>query len=170
MTELGEITSCYTMTWVRKSRHAPARLWHCITDADQITRWMSYPARIDLRVGGEFFVDFSRTAPPGHHLEGVIVKVEPEQRFTYVWGLSVIEWRIEPDPAGDGCTYTFVHHGQPPPEDPEREDIAAGWHLWLDDFDAHLDGNAPSTVAGEERWREINPRYQKMREAALGMG
>ncbi len=106
MSDLGEISRCYTMTFERTSKHPVAKLWRSITEADEVTRWMTYPARIDLRIGGDYHVDFSRSE--GGELDGVIVRVEPERTLAYVWGMSVLEWRLEP---GDGgCRCTFVHH------------------------------------------------------------
>ena len=107
MNELAEITSCYTMRFDRRTEHSPARLWRAITNAEEVARWMAYPARIDLRVGGEYHLDFSRT--DGGELDGVIVRLAPERRLAYVWGVSVLEWTLEVD--GEGCSYQFVHHG-----------------------------------------------------------
>ena len=61
MNELGEITRCYSLRYERRSKHSPERLWRALTDQSELSRWMSYPARVDLRVGGDYAVDFSRT-------------------------------------------------------------------------------------------------------------
>ena len=58
---LGKITRCYTIRYDRHSKHSPSRLWAAITRADEVSAWMDYPAKIDLRVGGEWHVDFGRT-------------------------------------------------------------------------------------------------------------
>jgi hypothetical protein len=42
---------------------------------------MSHAERVDLRVGGDCFVDFSRTTP-AENLDGVIVKVDPGRELT----------------------------------------------------------------------------------------
>ena len=105
---LGKITRCYTIRYDRHSKHSPSRLWAAITRADEVSAWMDYPAKIDLRVGGEWHVDFGRTGDG--ELAGVIVRVEPEKVLTYAWGLSMCEWTITP--ASDGCDYTFVHAGR----------------------------------------------------------
>jgi len=139
MSELGELTRCYTIAFERRSKHPSERLWRAITDPGRVSKWMQYPARIDLRVGGDYFVDFSRTSP--ENLDGVIVRVEPERTLAYVWGVSVVEWKLEPD--GSGCRYTFVHHGMPRRDVDDEEGVAAGWHLWLDDLESVLDGATP---------------------------
>ena len=61
--ELGEITRCYSLRYERRSKHPPERLWRAITDPGELSRWMSYPARVELRIGGDYFVDFSRRSP-----------------------------------------------------------------------------------------------------------
>ena len=164
MSDLGEITPCYTMSFERRSKHPATKLWRSITDAAEVSKWMGYPAKIDLRVGGDWHVDFSHT--DGGELDGVIVRIETERRLAYVWGLSLIEWRLEP--TDDGCQYTFVHHGQPLGLVPEEEGIAAGWHAWLEALDDHLDGAARSDAADQARCQELQPRYREAIDAALG--
>jgi uncharacterized protein YndB with AHSA1/START domain len=164
MSDLGEVTRCYTLTYRRRSKHPVARLWRAITDPDEVSRWMSYPARIDLRPGGDYFVDFSRTTEGS--LDGVIVRAEPERMLTYVWGLSVHEWKLERD--GDGCRYTYVHHGQPPGLVPQDEGIAAGWHVWLDDLEAYLNGIDPPADDEHARTQSLGPLYRERLDAVLG--
>jgi uncharacterized protein YndB with AHSA1/START domain len=164
MSDLGEITRCYSLRYERRSKHSPERLWRAITDPGEVSRWMSYPARIDLRVGGDYFVDFSRTDQGS--LDGVIVRIEPGQKLAYVWGLSVVEWTLEPD--GDGCRYAMVHHGQAPREIPDEEGLAVGWHQFLEDFAAHLRGEAPS--AKFDLTTELARAYRKRLDEVLGTG
>jgi uncharacterized protein YndB with AHSA1/START domain len=107
---------------------------------------MGYPARIDLRPGGDYHLDFSnpKERDKGGELDGVIVRVQDERALAIVWGRSVLEWAIEPE--GDGCRYSFCHHGQDSPSEGDTftdEGLAAGWHAFLDGFAAHLDGVAP---------------------------
>ncbi len=153
MSDLGVVTRCWTIRFERRSKHPVSRLWRAITDASEVGKWMGLPARIDLRVGGDYRVDF----PPGQgELDGVIVRVQTERTLAYVWGVSVVEWTLEAD--GDGCRYQFTHHGQPPGLVDDEAGIAAGWHAWLDDFDAHLDG-ITRDAGGEDAL--LLPPYQK---------
>ena len=164
MNDLGEITRCYSLRYERRSKHSPERLWRAITDASELSRWMSYPARVDLRVGGDYTVDFSRTSEGT--LDGVIVRIEPARRLAYAWGTSVIEWTLEPD--GDGCRYTFAHHGMARRDIPDEEGVAVGWHLWLDDFEAHLSGALPTLDASRTRSRELAKTYRARLDEVLG--
>ncbi len=164
--ELGEITRCYNLLYRRTSRHAPARVWRAITDADELSRWMGYPARVDLRVGGDYHVTF--TGNPDGDLDGVIVGIEPGRRLTYAWGLSVLEWRLEPDPDGAGCRYTFLHHGMPVRGVEEEEGVGAGWHAWLDELDMLLEGRSLDAAASRARYARLCARYRSAIEAVIG--
>lgn len=164
MSELGEITRCYTMRFERRSAHSAQRLWRAITEAEEVARWMGYPARIDLRVGGNWHVEFTRKGG-GEDLAGIIVRVEAERTLAYVWGLAVVEWRLEPD--GDGCRYTFVHHGQVPGLVDEEEGLVAGWHAFLDDLDGHLDGVYLDPEENSAKWQTLKKPYRARLDAAL---
>ena len=163
-TTLGVYARGYCISFDRKSKHSPARLWRAITDSVELTRWMAYPMTVDLRVGGGYHADFGRTG--GGQLNGVIVKVESERVLRYAWGSSTVEWKIEPD--GAGSRFTFAQHGLFPREIPGEEGAAAGWHAWLEDLDLFLETGAPSSEAhGEKRWYELQPGYRAALEAVV---
>jgi uncharacterized protein YndB with AHSA1/START domain len=153
--EIGEICACYTVTFERKSKHCVKRLWAAITDAREVGQWMNYPARIDLRVGGEWNVDFSQTNDGA--LASIIVRVEPEHVLTYVWGLSVVEWTL--DDAPGGCNYRFVHA--------DEEGLPAGWHDFLDQLDRHLDGVHLSEKDRTINWQRLKPFYRERLDRVL---
>jgi uncharacterized protein YndB with AHSA1/START domain len=82
MTErLGTIARSYTLRFDRHSNHPPARLWAAITRAEEVRAWMGYPAKVDLRVGGDWYVDFARTGEG--ELPGIIVQFETERVLTF---------------------------------------------------------------------------------------
>ena len=164
MNDLGKISLCYLMTFDRRSRHSPSRIWSAITDSDEVSRWMGYPARIDLRIGGEYFVDFERSGAGG--LDGVIAQVECRRRLQYSWGLSSICWELEEEDGGR--RYRFVHFGQEPRDVPDEEGLAAGWHAWLEDLELYLDGGAPTHELNSPRWIELKRQYRPLLETALG--
>ncbi len=169
--DLGQISSCYTITFKRRSKHRSARLWRALTQPDEVAKWMDGAVRIDLRVGGAYTV-FAETKNPE---ECVIVRVEPERVLAFVWGLnrpekwgnlaSVVEWTIED--GDDGCTYTFVHNGCADRSEGE-EGLVAGWHGFLDQLDGHLDGDAyPSEDEQKARWESLHAPYKRLLEAAV---
>jgi uncharacterized protein YndB with AHSA1/START domain len=161
--DLGVITRCYTVTFERTTRHGPARLWKAITQPDEVAAWMGAPATIDLRPGGDSIIDF---AGDDAALDGIIVRVEQERRFAYVWGRSYTEWLIEPD--GDGCRYTFVETGLTDRgEHADEEGLAAGWHKFLDRFADHLDGQLRDDAEYEARWHALKPAYRAQLDATI---
>jgi uncharacterized protein YndB with AHSA1/START domain len=161
--ELGTITLCYTITFDRTSKHPAKRLWRAFTEPAEISKWMDYPARVDLRPGGDYFIDFSRTHQGA--LDGVIVRVEPERRFSYLWGWSLCEWTLE-DMPGNGCRYRFVQNGLADRGDGE-EGLAAGWHEFFDRFDLHLDGRYIGEAEQKSRWEGLQPRYLERLDRVL---
>jgi uncharacterized protein YndB with AHSA1/START domain len=161
--DIGEITLCYTIKFDRVSKHPAKRLWAAITDPAEIGKWMDYPARVDLRPGGEYVVDFSRTNEGA--LDGVIVRVRPERLLTYVWGWSVVEWSLEDVPGG-GCKYRFVHNGQADRGEGE-EGLPAGWHEFLIRFDRHLDGAYLTQEQQKANWERLKPRYLERLDKVL---
>jgi uncharacterized protein YndB with AHSA1/START domain len=171
MNDLGAVEPTYTITFTRRTKHSAKRVWRAITEPSEIEAWMDFPvASADMRQGGHLCIDFSRTvsgrpsadAHDGNGLDAVVVYVEPERALALAWGprplpggagaeraiaglrnstWEVMEWTIEPD-AG-GSTYRFAHHGLAAPT-MEDESIAWGWHSFLDQLDAHLDGEFSS--------------------------
>lgn len=163
--ELGTVTPCYTIAFERRSKHSAERLWLALTSPDEVEKWMEGPAKVDLRVGGEWFVDFPDQSDGD--LVGVIVRVEPERVLTFAWGLSVVEWTIIA--AADGCTYTFVQTGLAD-RGLDEEGLPAGWHAFLDQLDEHLDGISTSADERKARWEQLKPPYRELLDAAFGKG
>lgn len=155
--DIGTITKCYTVTFKRTSKHSAARLWRAITDPDEVTRWMGYPSKVDLRAGGDYVVEFG-----GHDgaLDGIIVRVEDGKRLGYVWGWSYCEWVVED--GDDGCTYTFVQNGLTDRGvDADEEGLPAGWHEFFDRLDRHLDGVYLAEEEHTARWHALKPAYRR---------
>ena len=152
---MGEITRCYTVTFRRRSRHSPERLWRAITDPDEIAAWMGAPARTEIRVGGEYYVDFQGDGEDA--LDGIIVRVEPERRLGYVWGRSYVEWEIES--AAGGTYYRFLQNGLSDRGEDE-EGLPAGWHGFFDRLDDHLEGVARTDAEHTARWQALKPLYR----------
>jgi uncharacterized protein YndB with AHSA1/START domain len=149
---------------MRRSKHSAARLWRAITSPDEVSKWMGFPARIDLRPGGEYVLDFD-SLTPGDRLDGTIIKVEAERLLRYAVGTTVVDWAIEPD--GEGCRHTFSQAGLPPREG--EEGLVAGWHDGLDSLDEYLDGEARTAWAqSRERWSNLKVLYRPVLVQVLG--
>jgi uncharacterized protein YndB with AHSA1/START domain len=162
--DIGEITKCYTVTFKRTSKHSAARFWRAITDPDEVEKWMGGPSVVDLRVGGDWRVDFDGDGK--NVLDGIIVRVEEQKRLGYVWGWSYAEWEIED---GDGgCSYTFVQNGLTDRGvDADEEGLAAGWHEFFDRLDQHLEGTYRTEEEHTARWQELKPAYRKQLDEVI---
>jgi uncharacterized protein YndB with AHSA1/START domain len=152
--ELGRIMSCFTLKFERKSKHSAERVWKAITDSDELTKWMRYPIKVDLKRGGTFFADFA----PDDPIDGVITTLDPGKVFAYSWGRSVVEWTVEPD--GDGSKYTFIHQGLERFEGDEG--MYAGWHAFLDALDLHMEGKHMSKEEDAAEWERLKPIYKEV--------
>jgi hypothetical protein len=51
---------------------------------------------------------------------------------------------------------------------PEEEGVAVGWHLWLDDFEAHLSGAAPTLDASRVGSQALARTYRARLDEVLG--
>jgi uncharacterized protein YndB with AHSA1/START domain len=160
--DLGEITPCYTITFRRRSKHPAERLWRAITAPDEVSKWMDYPVKIDLRVGGDWYVDFTQT--DDSELKGIIVRIEEGRVLAYAWGRTVCEWTVSD--AEDGCTYAFVQNGLEPSDGETPEGYAAGWHGFLDQLDMHLEGKYLSHDESAALVRELMGPYSERVAAA----
>jgi len=164
MSDLGEVTRCFSLRFDRRLDHSPARVWSAITDPQEASKWMHpFPVKIDLRVGGHWEAWFEGADVPW--CPGVIVRLEPERLLAYVWDYSIVEWRLEPD--GAGCRYTYRIHGTPEPPpgaDWTQESAAAGWHEGVDRFAAYLDGVGVD-AAQQQSWAGLVPAYRARIEA-----
>ncbi len=163
MSDLGTITRCYTVRYDRTSKHSADRLWRAITDPIEVTAWMQYPATIDLRVGGKYSVDFSKTN--SGELDGIVVAIEPGRLLRYAWGTSIVQWTIEP--AATGCRHTFLQSGLAD-RGPGEEGLVAGWHAWFDDLDLYLDVDSLPPMSDREPWRALCERYRPLLAETLG--
>lgn len=153
MNEVCRVTDCYTITFERSSRHSAARVWRAITEPAEVGAWLEGRATIDLRRGGEWFVDYGGDDT----IDAIIVHVEKERRLAFVWGSSVVEWTLEPD--GDGCKLTLVHNGAGSEAFGDRGCVV-GWHGSLDELGRYIDGVALSADERRAHWDAIVAEYR----------
>jgi len=100
---------------------APAEVFHALTDATQMERWVGSKGSIDPKVGGK--IDFGWEMGPIKILD--IVK---DQKLEYSWGWkdepqSVTTWTL--DGSGGKTRVTIVQSGFAP--DRNSEDYFIGW-------------------------------------------
>lgn len=90
-------------------------------------------------------------------LGGVIVRIDSGRHLAFVWGLTVVEWTLEP--ADQGCTYKLVQNGLTPAESERAADYAAGWHGFLEQLEMHLEGRYVTHEESRAIVDELMVRY-----------
>ena len=132
------------------------RVWSALTDAGAIGQWFGTGARLDLRPGGDFWLDFA--GYPTSHAR--IVTVEPPGRFAFRWQAmgadpaapvedgpsTLVEFTLTDDPAG--TRVTVVESGfaalAPDVADRAHADNTGGWEIELNDLAAFVTASDPA--------------------------
>jgi uncharacterized protein YndB with AHSA1/START domain len=78
----------------------PDEAWEAVTDPEELERWLAPDVELDLREGGDVLV----RDEDGRERHGIVITVEPPERFVYTWDTDGIETtvEIELDPLPDG--------------------------------------------------------------------
>lgn len=117
-------------------RQAPERVWRALTNPNEIAKWFSTGARLDLRPGGH--ATFTWSHEPDEHggtYEARVERVEPQRRFAFRWTTppnvpfetaptTLVEWELHARPDG-GTTLVVRESGFV--NDVDRSANDAGW-------------------------------------------
>jgi uncharacterized protein YndB with AHSA1/START domain len=113
-----------SLTLKRRLKASPARIFQAWTDPEKIVRWFgpsdavasSVRAKVDVRPGGRYQMNFQTEDGERHQVGGVYREVVPESRLVFTWA-----WHTTPEreslvtitlvPDGDGTLLT-IHHEQ----------------------------------------------------------
>jgi uncharacterized protein YndB with AHSA1/START domain len=144
---MGKAETIYCVDWERVYPQSVERVWTAISDQDEVSAWIRYPTRLDMRVGGVIHIDFSSQGS----LEGIVCSLEDPRLLIYTWGDSLVKWVLE---SGDGGTRLHFSHIGVRPE--LLEGLSAGWHAFLGQLEDHLSGTSHPS-----RYRELKARYDK---------
>jgi uncharacterized protein YndB with AHSA1/START domain len=134
-----------------------AAVWDALTDPAQLARW--FPANVEVdggwRVGAPVRFPW-RNGEMDEDLTGEVTEFEPPRVLAFTWGDDHLRFALHPD--GDGCRMQFEHTFDNRPGAP---DFAAGWHVCLDELDAHLRGDETHRPDGtpSPKWAELRDRY-----------
>lgn len=132
--------------------HTVDRVWRAITKPDDL---FAFFEDVDLREGGQLSIRY------GNHTETyTITALEAPRLIEYQNierepGREDYLTRIELRPAGDGCLMVF--QTRLGPDSPAQLRILVGWHVWIDGWQAMLDGTA-SREALDANWDERERR------------
>lgn len=150
-----------TITFHRRFRHPPERVWAALTDPEELKGWQMAEARSDGRAGGH--VELVMATSGGPRITGTILAWEPPRLYEHEFNIeptsyaphgerSVVRWELTRTPGG---TELVVTHRRLSPK--AAEGFVAGLHAFLDRLDAQLDGRPlPDWTA---RFHEVRPRY-----------
>jgi uncharacterized protein YndB with AHSA1/START domain len=113
-----------SLTLKRRLKATPARVFQAWTDPEEIVRWFgpadavasSVRAKVDVRPGGRYQMNFQTDDGERHQVGGVYREVVPDSRLVFTWA-----WHTTPEreslvtimlvPDGDGTLLT-IHHEQ----------------------------------------------------------
>ena len=85
------------------------RAWELVTEPAELETWLAEAVEFEAQEGAPL-----RTRDRGEVREGVVERVESEERIVFSWGDSVVEWRLDDHPAGTRLRVTehrFVDDG-----------------------------------------------------------
>ena len=71
------------------------RAWELVTDPAELETWLAEEVDFEPQEGAPL-----RTEDGGEVREGVVERVEAEERIVFSWGESVVEWRLDDHPGG----------------------------------------------------------------------
>lgn len=139
----------------------PERVFHALTDADDLSHWWTTTAESDPRTGGAFSYGFEfEDATRDHTYTGTYHDVTPAESVSYPWqtglGETTVDVRLRP--AGTGTELTLVHRGWG--EGADWDEAVSlheqGWGFFLDNLVAYLDRGEdvrPSAPMGQKTQR-----------------
>lgn len=144
---IGKAETIYRMDWEREYPQGVERVWMAISDQDEVSAWIKYPTRLDMRVGGVIHIDFASQGS----LEGIVCTLDEPRQLIYTWGDSLVKWVLET--SNGGTRLHFSHIGVRPEL---LGGLSAGWHAFLGQLEDHLSGTSHPS-----RYRELKARYDK---------
>jgi len=156
---LERVDDRWRLRFVRMLPHAPEKVWRALTEEEHLAAWFPTTIEGEFRKGAPLRFRFrgDEALPES----GEVIECDPPRVLEFTWGFSGEEddrpeqSRIELVPEGDGCRLTFLTTYDRVGKSARD---AAGWHLCLDQLEAHLAG-APSTGSSPEQWKPLNRRY-----------
>jgi uncharacterized protein YndB with AHSA1/START domain len=147
----------WTLIFIRDFPHAPEKVWHALTDPEEIKQWAPYDAGRDLGSTG----DATLTMVDGEtamDMPAVITRAEPPTLLEFTWDSDLLRWELERTDGGTRLTlrHTISNHDWVPK-------IAAGWHVCFDVADLLIAGRPVGPIRGQEAkkygWEDLRDGY-----------
>ena len=86
--------SATSLTYVRRIRATPAKVWNAFVDPRELVHWWgpdagpTLSAETDVRVGGTFRVAFRTMDGEHHETHGEYLELDPPRQLVMTWWLS----------------------------------------------------------------------------------
>lgn len=127
---------------------APERLWWAISDRQGTQLWLNPVDRLELTVGGAFFLRTYDENNPAAWTSGIVTEVQPPKVLEYTWNQGPYaggpalqaKVRYELEPETDGAALTITHVLYDVTGEKYVVTFLANWHFHLDALTQVLNG------------------------------
>jgi|HubBroStandDraft_1064217.scaffolds.fasta_scaffold08595_6 uncharacterized protein YndB with AHSA1/START domain len=143
---VAKLAAIYRLDFDREYAESLERVWFAISDEAEVSKWMKYPVKLELWVGGAIRVDFA----PDEPLEEIICALCAPRHLAYLWGDSFVRWELDGDAV---ATRLRLSHIGVRPELVVA--MGAGWHAFLDQLEDHFTG-----ASRPDRYVDLTERYE----------
>ena len=141
----------WTLTFVRKLPHPPAKVWRALTEPEHLAAW--FPSRIHGERAAGAKLRFEFEEHEGLDTEGEMLVYEPPTLLEFRWDQEILRFELRPE--GNGCLLTLVDTFD---ELGKASRDGAGWHACLDVLEYHLAGDEPPWTP-QDHWADVHAGY-----------
>lgn len=149
----------WTLILVRELHHPPEKVWHALTDPEQLREWAPFDASGSLDTVGSTVKLTTVGAPKPHITETTVTRADAPKLLEYKWGGNEMRWELEAHNGGTRLRLwtkidrRFISMG------------AAGWHICFDVLERLLTGEPIGRLVGPDAikfgWQQLNVEYAK---------
>ena len=137
----------WQLRFTRTLPHPPEKVWRALTEPEHLAHWFPTTIEGEREAGAPLRFSFRGGEAPA--FDGEMIAFEPPSLLELRWGDDVI--RLELRPRGEGTELTLLDTLD---DRGKGARDAAGWHVCLDNLEAHLRGEEADT-----EWRAVHVEY-----------
>jgi uncharacterized protein YndB with AHSA1/START domain len=138
-----------SLTYVRRIRATPAKVWNAFVDPRELVHWWgpdagpTLSAETDVRVGGAFKIAFRTMDGERYENQGEYLELDPPRHLVMSWWFSATPGvrsrvTVSIEPIDDGVEVTVKHDGFS--DEGMRITHEKGWAGALDKMAARVEG------------------------------
>jgi uncharacterized protein YndB with AHSA1/START domain len=150
--ELSRVADGWKVQFVRTLPHPPERVWHAVTDPEELAAW--FPTTIDgpREAGAALTYRFRNGEGPA--FTGTMLACDPPRLLEFLWGEDRVRIELTAVPVGTRLVLsdTMTEQGKAARD-------AAGWHTCLAELHRAL---TPTHQPGASvmDWKSVHERYR----------